>query len=146
MTSYGESLPTVGGSNDSWGTENNALWTAAPKYTERLQGNLVINAPTDGQEEFLVFHSRFDFAVKRVAYQCFPSGTATLAVKINTTNVGGLSALSATASKQTADASSGNSVSVGDYVTVTPTSIDSAVERIVISVWGDRTDEGTAVT
>lgn len=146
MTTFGQTTPTVGGSNDSWGDELLDILEADENYTNRLQGCLVIADPTDSQAEYLVYHARFPFSVKRVAYQCLPSGTATLDFKINTTGIGGLTSLSATSSKQTEDATSGNSVSATDYVTVTPSSISSGVERIVVAVWGDRTDAGTNVT
>ena len=145
MTVYGEPLPDDGASNDIWGAENNALWTAAPTFTERLQGMIVIASPVDSQAEFLVFNARFPFDIKQAAFQCFPSGTATLALKINSTDVGGLSASSATSTKQTANASSAFSVAATDSVTVTATSISGDVERIVYAIWGDRTDSGTAV-
>ena len=142
---FGAPIPDTGGSNDTWADEYKAVLVADENNTQRLQGTMVINSPVNSQAEYLLFHARFPFDVKRVAYQCLPSGTATLAVKINTTDIGGLAALSATASKQTTDASSALSVVAGDYITVTPTSTAPAVERIVISVWGDRTGAGTAV-
>lgn len=147
-TAYGTDIPTDGGDNDTWGLENNALWTAAPTYTERLQGLLVISNPTDSQAEYLTYHARFPFTVKRVAYQCLPAsggGSATLAFKIDGSNIGGLSSVSATDSKSTSDATSANTVSAGSYVTVTPTSIAAATDRIVIAIWGDRTGAGTSV-
>lgn len=144
MTSYGEPLPVDGGSEDTWGEELLALWNAAPTYTERLQGSLAINAPIDAQAEYVVYDSRFPFDVKRVSYQCLPSGTADLSFKINAVNIGGLSSVGATATKSTSSPSGTNSVVVGDNVTVTATNIDASVERIVIGVWGDRTGAGTA--
>ena len=96
MTVYGQDLPTVGGSNDTWGTELNAVLNAAPTYTDRLQGCFTIS-PTNAQAEYLVFNARFPFDVKRVTYQCFPSGTATLDFKIEATSIGGLGSISATA-------------------------------------------------
>lgn len=145
MTIFGKAAPVDGGSEDEWGNLLLQIVEEDEDFTNRLQGTLVINSPTDSQDEYLVFHARFPFDVKRVAYQCFPSGTATLSFKIDGTNITGLNSLSATATKQTADASGANSVAVGNPVTVTPTSIDSAVERIVIGVWGDRTAVGTGV-
>lgn len=141
MTEFGTTLPTPGGSNNTWGTGLNTTLTAAEDWVARVQGTFTI-APVDAQAEYLVFDSRIPFDVKRVTYQCLPSGTATLNFKINSTDITGLSSLSATASEQTSTASGANSVTIGDNLILTPSSIDPAVSRIVIALWGDQTAVG----
>lgn len=140
-TEFGATLPTVGGSNNTWGTELNTVLGAAEDWVNRVQGTFTI-APVDGQAEYLIYDSRIPFDVKRVTYQCFPSGTATLSFKIDGVNITSLGSLSATASEQNTSATGANSVAIGANVTVTPSSIDAAVERIVIALWGDQTAVG----
>ena len=140
-TAFGTTLPVVGGSNNTWGTELNTTLPAAQSWTARVQGTFTIS-PVDAQAEYLIFDSRIPFDVKRVTYQCLPSGTATLNFKINSTDITGLASLSATASEQNSSASGANSVAIGDNLIMTPSSIDPAVERIIIAVWGDQTAVG----
>lgn len=142
---FNELAPTDGGSEDTWGAELLDILESDEDFTNRLQGLLVISSPVDAQDEYVTFHSRFPFTIKRIAYQCLPTGTATLAVKINGVDVGSLGSISATSTKQTTDATAPNTVSATNAVTVTPTATAGGVERIVIAVWGDRTAAGTAV-
>lgn len=144
MTFFGQTEPTVGGSNDTWGAELNTVLTASEDWVTRLQGSFTITAPTNGQAEYLVYDNRIPFDVKRVTYQCLPSGTATLSFKINGTNITSLGSLSATASQQNTSATGANSVAAGDDLTVTASSIDSSVARIIINIWGDQTAAGTS--
>lgn len=141
MTEFGQPLPTVGGSNNTWGAELNTVLGSAEDWVARVQGTFTLS-PVDAQAEYLVLDSRIPFDVRRVTYQCFPSGTATLNFKINSTDITGLASLSATASEQNSSASGANSVTIGDNLIVTPSSIDPAVERIIIAVWGDQTAVG----
>lgn len=83
------------------------------------------NAPADGTVEVLV---RVPFAgtINSLTVD-LDSGTVTIAVKINGTDVTGLSAVSASSTKATTNATAANTLAVGDVVSFTYSSASSPV-------------------
>ena len=71
----------------------------------------------------MVTYATFSFRINGIYGLCHTSGTSTLAVKINGTNVTGLSALSVTSTPQNATATAANTVAIGDQVTFTFSSL-----------------------
>jgi hypothetical protein len=85
-----------------------------------------IAAPTTGQVIYWTAKSRLAFTINGVYGIRTTAGTATVAIKINGTSVGGLSAISVTTTPQDVAATSGNTVAVGDEVTVEVTTASGA--------------------
>ena len=79
--------------------------------------SVFVNTPVDGT---LVVEAKaaFAFTIAQVRGLKTSSGSLSLAVQVNGTNVTGLSGLSVTTSAQDASATAANAVSVGDRVTV----------------------------
>ena len=72
--------------------------------------------------------ARFAFDIKGIYGLEHTSGTSTLAVQINGTDVTGLDAISVTATAQDVVATGANSVAVGDQITFVITSASSATD------------------
>ena len=85
-----------------------------------------IAAPTTGQVLYWTAKSRLAFTINGVYGIQTSAGTATVAIKINGTAVGGMSAISVTTTPQDVAASSANTVAVGDVVTVEVTTASGA--------------------
>ena len=79
----------------------------------------------NGKVYQLITKARYDFTINSIALQT-DVGTATVAIKINGTNVTGLSAVGATNSIVDTNATAANSVAIGDIVTLTISSIVTA--------------------
>ena len=73
----------------------------------------------------LITKARYNFTINSIALQT-DVGTATVAIKINGTNVTGMSAIGATNSIVDTNATAANSVAIGDIVTLTVSSIVTA--------------------
>ncbi len=95
-----------------------------PSFVDSINGFL--EAPTDKiftLDEKAVFAYTINSITTKLV-----SGTVTVAVKINGTNVTGLSAISATSVQATTTASAANSVVAGDRVTLVTSSGSSPVD------------------
>ena len=77
---------------------------------------------------YMTAKASFAFTINQVRGLKTTSGTCTLAVKINGTNVTGMSSLSVTSTTQDATATAANSVAVGDEVTFVFSSSSSPVD------------------
>ena len=83
-------------------------------------------APTTGQVIYWTAKSQAAFTINGVYGIKTTAGTATVAIKINGTAVGGLSAISVTTTAQDVAATSANTVAIGDEVTVEITTATAA--------------------
>lgn len=83
------------------------------------------SAPVDGTVEVLV-RAPFAFTINSFTVD-LDSGTVTIAVKINGTNVTGLSAVSASSTKATTNGTAANTVAVGDVVSLTFSSASTPI-------------------
>ena len=88
---------------------------------------IIFGAVTPGNDTvYLTTYAPFAFTINSVQNIQTSSGTITAAVKINGTNVTGLSAIAVTSSSQDVNATAANTVAVGDEVTVVLSSNSSA--------------------
>lgn len=101
-------------------TDLNTALSGLKKFTMQM----VLEAGANNTYEFQR-SARFAFTIN-AAYYDTVAGSITANVKINSTSVTGLSALSISTSPSNATATAANSVSVGDIVSVTFTSNSSA--------------------
>jgi hypothetical protein len=85
-----------------------------------------IAAPTTGQVIYWTAKSQSAFTINGIYGIKTTAGTATVAIKINGTAVGGLSAISVTTTAQDVAATSGNTVAIGDEVCVEVTTASGA--------------------
>lgn len=101
---------------------------AAQRVTLGVSSRAIIfGAVTPGNDTlYLTTYAPFAFTIDSVQNIQTSAGTITAAVKINGTNVTGLSAIAVTSTSQDATASGANSVAVGDEVTVVLSSNSSA--------------------
>lgn len=76
----------------------------------------------------IVTKARFSFTINGIYGVKHTSGTSTLAVKINGTNVTGMSAISVTSTAQDVTASGANTVAVGDQITFVFSSVSSPAD------------------
>ncbi len=83
------------------------------------------SAPVDGTVEVLV-RAPFAFTIDSFTVD-LDSGTVTIAVKINGTNVTGLSAVSASSTKATTNGTAANTVAVGDVIALAFSSASTPV-------------------
>ena len=126
---------------DLWGAEINALHVLWDSVAGRLQFPLAIQAPADGTYR-LVTNSRFPFTVDQMTVET-DAGTVTCNLKIETTSITSLDAVSASTTEATASATGANTLSIGENLNLTLSSA-SGVGWLYVNVWCDRTAAGTA--
>jgi len=114
---------------------------AAQDGVERMFGTWTIVAPDDAVAYPLIMATRFPFDIERAYYKT-NAGTATADIKINTTSVTSLDALSVTSTEQNTNATGANSAVQGDDVTVTFSSVSGTVDFITITLYANRTGLG----
>jgi hypothetical protein len=85
-----------------------------------------------GQDASFTLHqyASFGYIIDKAYYKT-DSGTISAAIKINGTNITGLSALSISSTEGSASATAANVVSIGDTVSVTTSSNSSAVNTAI---------------
>ncbi len=93
------------------------------------QYNLMIEAPT-AKTYTLIYSSKIAFTINEVT-ALTASGTCTVAIKINGTNVTSLSALAVTSTPATTAASGANTVALTDIITVVVTAPSSCVDLVL---------------
>ena len=93
----------------------------------------VDSAPVDGTVEILV-RAPFGFTINSLTADD-DSGTVTVAVKINGTNVTGLSAVAVSSTKATTNATAANTVATGDVVSLTFSSASTPVNVRLTVNW-----------
>jgi hypothetical protein len=133
--------PTVGGSNNTWGTTLNTIVDETEDNLERCFISIPIRSPIDGTYPICI-NPRFAMLIKQASYKT-DVGTCTVAVQINGTNITGLSALAVTSTEATTVATAANVVAIGDTVQLVLTSV-SGVGYLNVDIWYDRTSAGTA--
>jgi hypothetical protein len=134
----GVTQPVVGGSNDSWGGDLNDIDIELGLYTKRLQ---LFTGISSGDGEYtILMDSRFPYLIKRATVRT-SSGVATIAVKIDSTAVTGLSALSATTTKTSTTATALNAGVIGSDIVVVLSGVTA--DTVYITLYVDRTGAGT---
>lgn len=102
-------------------------WVVVRRFEALIGGGLYVAAPTN-TTIVLDSSARFPYTVEGVHNLKTGSGTLTLALQINGTNVTGLSALAVTSTPQSPNASAANAVAVGDRVTCVVSSVSSPTD------------------
>lgn len=92
-----------------------------------VAANLFASTPSNGTL-VLTAKAAFAFTITQIRGLKTSAGTCTVTVKINGTNVTGLSGLSVTSTGQDVTATAANAVAVGDRVTVVIASVASAAD------------------
>lgn len=100
---------------------NNSGWMMVGSPASSIEAQL--SGALSAATYKMVTYATFSFRINGIYGLCHTSGTSTLAVKINGTNVTGLSALSVTSTPQNATATAANTVAIGDQVTFTFSSL-----------------------
>lgn len=98
------------------GAAGGALAGTYPNPTQIITRSPFASSPADGTY-VIEAKANFAFTINQIRGLKTSTGTLTLAVQINGTNVTGLSSLSVTTTPQDATATAANSVAVGDRVT-----------------------------
>lgn len=111
-------LPQTSGSGGGGG--------GGSSYAGLIQGQITVPAPVNGTEDVLTY-SLFAGTVDGIYGVKTASGTLTLTIKINGTNVTGLTGLSITSTPANYTASGANTFAVGDTITFTFASVSTPV-------------------
>ena len=140
MSWFGKTFPTEFGSTDVWGALLNALFGTAVDTDTRCQ--VAIPMVARNGTYTIILNSRFPFTIEDASV-ITDAGTATVAVLINSSPVGGLGAISASSTQADAAATTDKTVAAGDDVKITLSSVSGAT-RVTVNLWINRTGEGTA--
>jgi hypothetical protein len=90
----------------------------------------------------LIRASRCAFDIRQLGIET-DAGTCTANLKINSTSVTGMNAVSVTSTRQTIDGTTSKAVAQGDDVNLTITSISGATD-LIVTLWGDMTAVGAS--
>jgi hypothetical protein len=141
MSWFGKVFPTEFGSTDIWAGLLNTLFGTAVDTDTRIQIAIPLRPVKNGTYPILI-NTRFPYTVEDATYVT-DAGTCTVAVQINNSNVGGLSALSVTSTEGTAAATGDNTAVAGDDLKVVVSDATGATQ-LTLNIWINRTGSGTA--
>lgn len=125
-TSYTGRAPSIFDSTNNKFYAYNSGWKYVGSPTSMWE--MQLNGTLANQTYIMITKAQFSFTINSINGLKCTSGTCTLAVKINGTNVTGMSAISVTSTAQDVSASGANTVAVGDQITFVVSSISSAVD------------------
>lgn len=141
MTWFEKGFPVIKGSRDVWDLILNTLLGTAVDVDVRQQATYHIIG-VENKTYTLELRSRYAYDIEDIIYKT-NAGTCTVAVKIDGTDVGGLSAVSVTSTESIRASTTGKSVPTGADVTLVVSNISGATD-LIINVWHNRTSAGTA--
>lgn len=126
-----------------WAPILNALFDDVDEGLGRCVITGCIPSPEAGFDYAALFYSRFPLTINRIRLKT-DAGTLTANVKINSTSIGGMSAISVTGTETTTSASGSNTVAATNSVYLNLSSVSSTTGMLYYSIWADRTAAGTA--
>lgn len=126
---------------DTWGDDLNDNMDTLDAFASRVQIPFSIRYP-EAATYTLVLKSRVPLTIQSITTKT-DAGTLTANVKINSTSVTSLSAISVTSSEATTTATGANSLAAGDDLVITLTSV-SGVAEFAFNIWALQTAAGTA--
>lgn len=127
---------------DLWLPPYNDLHISHDAYLAREMVSLTIAFPVDSFVYGIVNNIRFPGTVKS-ARLWTDAGTLTAAIKIGSTNITSLDAISVSATPATTTATGSNTLVAANNLNIVCSSV-SGVNLLYVSVWIDRTGAGTA--
>lgn len=123
-----------GASNGQSLVYQNGVWVPGTGATSARMGSFSWNGTAYDTTIYLNAYSAYAYTIVSILGIQTTSGAVTVALKINGTNVTGLSAISVTSSPQNVSASGANNLAIGDVLTLVLTSSASPVDlRFTVS-------------